>query len=165
MPELMWGSVPAKVMQDCSVLASERGIVLVAAEAHKASQGLRSHPEELSAYVTITGQSGGGAWVGRSGRAKACNRGSEDVIRSDIDREIRVLNRAGQLTGAKIGRERAAQRRSTRCIVAYALDGVVRRTTARHIAAARGACATIIDSVVARRGAAGLQPFTEIEVI
>src|SRR3546814_3717453 len=90
-------------------------------------------PEELSAYVTITGQSGGGAWVGRSGRAKACNRGSEDVSRSDIDLESRVLNRAGQLTGAKIGRERAAQRRSTRCIVAYALDGVVRRTTARHI--------------------------------
>src|SRR3546814_5362871 len=87
------------------------------------------------------------------------------VSRSDINLESRVLNRAGQLTGAKIGRERAAQRRSTRCIVAYALDGVVRRTTARHIAAARGACATIIDSVVARRGAAGLQPFTEIEVI
>src|SRR3546814_14450681 len=79
--------------------------------------------------------------------------------------ESRVLNRAGQLTGAKIVRERAAQRRSTRCIVAYALDGVVRRTTARHIAAARGACATIIDSVVARRGAAGLRPFTEIEAI
>src|SRR3546814_4988344 len=110
---------------------------MVAAEAHDASQGLRRRPEELSAYVTITGQSGGGAWVGRSGRAKACNRGSEDVSRSDIDLESRVLNRAGQLTGAKIGRERAAQRRSTRCIVAYALDGVVRRTTARHNAAAR----------------------------
>src|SRR3546814_8622837 len=80
-----------------------------------------------------------------------------------MDLVIRVLIRAGQLTGAKIGRERAAQRRSTRCIVAYALDGVVRRTTARHIAAARGACATIIDSVVARRGAAGLRPFRSEE--
>src|SRR3546814_2176537 len=113
MPELMWGSVPAKVMQDCSVLAAERGIVLVAAEAHDASQGLRSRPEELSAYVTITGQSGGGAWVGRSGRAQACNRGSEDVSRSEIDLVSRILNQPGQLTRPKIGRERAHHRRST----------------------------------------------------
>src|SRR3546814_4403927 len=79
-----------------------------------------------------------------------------------MDLVIRVLIRAGQLTGAKIGRERAAQRRSTRCIVAYALDGVVRRTTARHIAAARGACAAIIDSVVARRGARSEEHTSEL---
>src|SRR3546814_15780118 len=106
-------------------------IVLVAAEAHDASQGLRSRPEELSAYVTITGQSGGGAWVGRSGRAQACNRGSEDVSRSDIDLESRVLNRAGKPTGAKIGRERAAQRRSTRLIVALSPYGAFPHNTAR----------------------------------